>query len=977
MISSPATNINLNEIFVKKRSGERVPVSFDKVLKRLQILTNQLQPSLKNVSVSVVAREVCSKIYPEVTTEVLDIFSAETASSMSTIHPEYLDLAARIVVSNHHKKNPKTFSETMLALSRAPDTRSDSFASLVSHEVLSLSEKFAEEIEQEIDHARDYSFSYFGFLTLEKSYLLKTDGVCERPQHLWMRVALGLYGSDLKEAFRMYHELSQKCYVHATPTLFNSGTPRNQLASCFLVGNPGDSIQGIFDSLGQCAEISKSSGGIGINIHDIRSKGARIHGTNGTSNGIVPMLRVFNDTARYVDQGGGKRNGSFAIYLEPWHPDIEDFLNLRKNHGDEAMRARDLFYGLWIPDLFMRRVESNGLWTLMDPASCPGLADVHGAEFDELYLSYETAGRGKKVMEAQTLWRLILQSQRETGTPYMLYKDACNFKSNQKNLGTIRSSNLCTEIIEYSDKDETAVCNLASISLPAVLFRPRRFADSQKIRLISTKNSESLLAADFLRRCCELDKVAPESVEIVELISENDMANYKLDAAEKSLHSLDSITFPCLEVDGEYVGGYRELLNAFGYKIDYKKLEHIARSVTRNLNRAIDVTMYPTPQTRNSNLRHRPIGIGVQGLADVFMTCRVPFDSEEAKEINRYIFETIYYGAMSESCLLAEERDKAVAELEKIGENIEDSRLIYSRDYWESVLTTADAAEKKEEIFDLLQRIQWKQDVDWKETTGKYSTFDSSPLASGKFQFDLWNEHSATRGVLQSVSGSSAASEGGGGVGSGDLKTNRYDWDLLRCRVKTSGTRNSLLVAPMPTASTSQILGNNECIEPITSNLYLRRTLAGEFVVINRQLIDDLVVLGLWNVEMKEKLLYYEGSVAEIHEIPSFLRSLYRTVWEISQRVIIDMAADRGRFVCQSQSMNLFLAAPTQTQLTSMHFYAWKKLLKTGMYYLRTKPASKATMFTLSAETYAAGSGAASGKQQDPGDPGECISCSA
>jgi ribonucleoside-diphosphate reductase alpha subunit len=739
-------------------------------------------------------------------------------------------------------------------------------------------------------------------------------------------------------------------YIHATPTLFNAGTPQNQLASCFLLGGVEDSIEGIFKSLGQCAQISKHSGGIGMNIHDIRSKGMSIHGTNGVSNGIVPMLRVFNDTARYVDQGGGKRNGSFAVYIEPWHPDILDFLSLRKNHGDESMRARDLFYALWIPDLFMERVEGNQKWTLMDPSQCPGLADCHGEAFTQLYTQYEREGKGLMEIDAMELFKAVVQSQRETGTPYMLYKDSCNSKSNQQNLGTIRSSNLCTEIIEYSSKDETAVCNLASISLPAFLERKKSLEETDCIRVTTVNGCFYCdLAKHLLKKLCSESGLEFDKIVFIEtLVSEDEKKAFveKMDE--------EKVSFPYVVINGRHIGGYTQLLGLYGFQLNYYKIVEIAKSLTRNLNQAIDRTFYPTPQTRCSNLRHRPIGIGVQGLSDVFMAQRVPFDSDEAKEINRCIFESIYFGAMTASLELAIERDEAVATLKAGCPEMSDSRRIYSMDFWKDEVAKRRlfASEEEKVLFlkeneDLLRRIAWDEHVDWKEgPTGAYSSFQGSPLSQGKFQFDMWPEDDPSFRL-------------------------HFDWDSLRSLILKHGVRNSLLIAPMPTASTSQILGNNECFEPITANIYLRRTLAGEFILVNRFLIDDLMALGLWNSTMKDRILVDEGSIQGLSELPESIKKLYKTVWEISQKVIIDMAAERGRFICQSQSMNLFLAAPTTSQLISMHFYAWKRHLKTGMYYLRTKPASKATMVTLSAEKYG------STNVQVSSSPEECLSCSA
>lgn len=953
--SLPTTKSSI-QMFVTKRDGTTVPVSFDKILRRLQILAHERTPPLSQVNVFNVAKEVCSQIYDHVTTEELDIFSATVSSSMSTTHPEYLDLASRIVISNHQKKNKYTFVETMTFFSQKKTALGET-ASMVSQELIEFVTEHSSVLENAIDYERDYDFTYFGFCTLEKSYLLKTTLedkvtiVSERPQHLWMRVAIGLYGKDLKNVLRVYDELSRRLYIHATPTLFNAGTPQNQLASCFLLGGVEDSIEGIFKSLGQCAQISKYSGGIGMNIHDIRSKGMPIHGTNGSSNGIVPMLRVFNDTARYVDQGGGKRNGSFAVYIEPWHPDILDFLNLRKNHGDESMRARDLFYALWIPDLFMKRVGQNQKWTLMDPSQCPGLADCFGETFDELYTRYEKEGRGLMEIDALELFKSVVTSQRETGTPYMLYKDSCNSRSNQQNLGTIRSSNLCTEIIEYSSKDETAVCNLASISLPAFLERKHRLDETDRIEVTSIHGCFYCdLTKSLLKKLC-----LESGLEFEKIVSLTTLAS---DVEKKAfIEKVDEekVSFPFIVVNGRHIGGYTQLLGRYGFQLNYEKLVDIAKSLTRNLNQAIDRTFYPTPLTRCSNLRHRPIGIGVQGLADVFMAQRVPFDSDEAKEINRRIFESIYFGAMTASLELAIERDEAVATLKASCPEICDSRRIYSLDFWkEEVVTQKKFATEEEKVSflkdkeELLCRIAWDKDVDWKEgPTGAYSSFQGSPLSQGKFQFDMWPEDPFFK--------------------------LHFDWESLRSMIVKHGVRNSLLIAPMPTASTASILGNNECFEPVTANIYLRRTLAGEFVLVNKYLIEDLTALGLWNSTMKDQILVYEGSIQGLSELPETIKKLYKTVWEISQKVIIDMAAERGRFICQSQSMNLFLASPTTSQLISMHFYAWKKGLKTGMYYLRTKPASKATMATLSAEKY----GSTNFQLPSSDEREECMNCSA
>lgn len=748
---------------VIKRNGKKETVKFDKITARIQKLSYGLSPL---VDVIEVTKKVIEGIYDGVTTTELDNLAAETAASLTTKHPDYALLASRIAVSNLHKNTEKSFSATMRRLHQYTDSATGRKMPLLADDVMEIIEANAELLDSSIIYDRDFGFDYFGFKTLEKSYLLRIDGViAERPQHMYMRVSIGIHKEDIESAIETYNLMSERWFTHATPTLFNAGTPKPQMSSCFLLTMKDDSIDGIYDTLKQTAKISQSAGGIGLSIHNVRATGSYIGGTNGTSNGIIPMLRVFNDTARYVDQGGGKRKGAFAIYLEPWHADIESFLDLRKNHGKEELRARDLFYALWISDLFMKRVEQNGEWSLFCPNEAPGLGDSFGDEFEALYQRYEQEGRARKVIKAQDLWFAILEAQIETGTPYMLYKDAANRKSNQQNLGTIRSSNLCTEILEYTSADEVAVCNLASLALP-------RFVNEGKF--------------------------------------------------------------------------------------DFDKLYEVTYQVTRNLNRIIDNNYYPVPEAKRSNLRHRPIGLGVQGLADVFILLRLPFESELAKVLNKNIFETIYFAAMTAS------KDMAIEQ-------------------------------------------------------GAYETFPGSPLSKGQFQFDLWNVQ----------------------------PSNRYDWNALRAEVMKHGVRNSLLVAPMPTASTSQILGNNECFEPYTSNIYVRRVLSGEFIIVNKHLLKDLVQLGLWNDTMKNKIISANGSIQHINEIPADIKALYKTVWEIKQRHLIDMAADRGAFICQSQSLNLFVDNPTVAKLTSMHFYAWKVGLKTGMYYLRTQAAAQAVQFTV------------------------------
>lgn len=749
--------------YVIKRNGKQESVKFDKVTARIRKLSYGLSPLVNAIDV---AKKTIDGIYAGVPTTELDSLAAETAASLTIVHPDYAILASRIAVSNLHKSTEKSFSATMKSLHTYVDNATGKVMPLIADDVMDIIEKNADILDSSIIYARDYTFDYFGFKTLERSYLLKVNGIIvERPQQMYMRVAVGIHKEDIDSVIETYHLMSERWMTHATPTLFNAGTPKPQMSSCFLLTMKEDSIDGIYDTLKQTAKISQSAGGIGLAIHNVRATGSYIGGTNGTSNGIVPMLKVFNDTARYVDQGGGKRKGAFAIYLEPWHADVFDFLDLRKNHGKEEMRARDLFYALWICDLFMKRVEEGGDWSLFCPHECPGLSDCWGEEFETLYHTYEEEGKAKRTIKAQELWFAILQSQTETGTPYMLYKDSANRKSNQQNLGTIKSSNLCTEIMEYTSPDEVAVCNLASLALP-------RFV-----------------------------------------------------------------------TDGQF---------------DFDRLYEVTYQVTKNLNKVIDNNYYPVKEAENSNVKHRPIGIGVQGLADVFIMLRLPFESDLAKILNKNIFEAIYFAAMTASKDLAQE-------------------------------------------------------------LGSYASYEGSPVSKGTFQYDMW----------------------------GVTPSDRWNWDELKEEVAKYGIRNSLLLAPMPTASTSQIFGNNECFEPYTSNIYTRRVLSGEFIVVNKHLLKDLVSLGLWNNTMKNNIIAANGSIQHIPEIPADIRELYKTVWEIKQRNLIDMSADRGAYICQSQSLNLFVDTPSTSKLTSMHFYAWKKGLKTGMYYLRSQAATQAFQFTV------------------------------
>ena len=792
-------------MFVLKRDGRKEAVKFDKITARIQKLCYGFSDL---VDPTAVAMKVIEGIYEGVTTSELDNLAAEVSASMTTRHPDYALLASRISVSNLHKDTKKSFSETMKDLYDFVNPKTGKKAPLIADDVIKIIKKNAELLDSTIIYDRDFGYDYFGFKTLERSYLLRLNGkIAERPQHMLMRVAIGIHKEDIQSAIETYELMSQKYFTHATPTLFNAGTPKPQMSSCFLLTMKEDSIDGIYDTLKQCAKISQSAGGIGLSIHNVRATGSYIRGTNGTSNGIVPMLRVFNDTARYVDQGGGKRKGSFAIYLEPWHADVFEFLDLRKNHGKEEMRARDLFFALWTPDLFMQRVKEDAEWTLMCPNECPGLADTYGKDFEKLYKKYEKAGKGRKTIRARELWEKVVESQVETGTPYMLYKDACNEKSNQKNLGTIRSSNLCTEIIEYTAPDEVAVCNLASIALPMYI------------------NEET---------------------------------------------------------------------NTF----DHEKLYNITRVITKNLNKVIDRNYYPVAEAKNSNMRHRPVGLGVQGLADTFIKLRLPFDSAEAKALNEEIFETIYFAALTSSMETAKEE-------------------------------------------------------------GAYQTYEGSPISQGLFQHNLWGKKD------EDLSG-------------------RWAWGELRTQIKEHGVRNSLLLAPMPTASTSQILGNNECFEPYTSNIYTRRVLSGEFVVVNKHLLLDLVKLGLWNDEMKNEIIKANGSIQAIDSIPENIKAIYKTVWEIKMKDIIDMSADRGHFIDQSQSLNLFIDQPNMGKITSMHFYAWEKGLKTGMYYLRTKAATQAIQFTVQKQAKSQLEPVVAGKEEYTAEeaiacsidnPDDCIAC--
>jgi ribonucleoside-diphosphate reductase subunit M1 len=871
-----------NIMKVQKRNGDMEDVSFDKILKRIQLLCQGVEfPEKLSIDPTIIAQKVCSEIYDGVTTTTLDELSYQIAIALYSQHPQYATLASRICISNHHKHTSDTFSDVIETLFEH---------NIIQEYLYDLVMDHKNTLDNSIVHLRDYDLDFFGFKTLEKSYLLKVDKqLVERPQYLFMRVALCIHRDNIVNAIETYNYLSKKEFIHATPTLFNAGTKREQLASCFLLAMKEDSVDGIFDTLKDCATISKYSGGIGLHIHNIRANNSFIRGTNGYSNGIVPMLRVFNDTARYIDQGGGKRNGSFAIYLEPWHADICEFLELKKNHGNEMERARDLFYALWIPDLFMKRVEQNGIWTLFCPDKCKGLSDVYGEDFEELYTKYERLGFGVRTMNAQEIWFAILTSQIETGTPYMLYKDACNQKSNQNNLGTIKSSNLCTEVVQYSDKHETAVCNLASISLPCCLVE----TDVSDLKL-TIYSKPGCCYCQYAKQLCKSKNINYIDKHYTDILINGEIPY--------------GITFPKIYNQGNIlIGGYTELANYLCPSYDYQKLSKLAGILTQNLNKVIDYNFYPIKETWNSNKKHRPIGIGVQGLANVFYEMKISFDSREAKDVNKKIFESIYYGSLQASMELAKYREEKMLLLKTgMGQ--------YGSNPNADFISSDKLFKYREEMKPL------QEELDRDEYLGTYSSYIGSPLYHGKLQFDLWDEV---------------------------VDNSLHNWDYLREEIKRYGIRNSLLVAPMPTASTSQILGNYECIEPVMSNIYSRRVLAGEFTVINEYLVKELLLYGFWNEDMKNKVIVNEGSVQNIRDIPLFIRDRYKTAWEIKQKDIIDMSVDRGQFICQSQSLNLFVKAPNFKVLSSMHFYSWKKGLKTGMYYLRTRPSSNAIQFTV------------------------------
>lgn len=898
--------MNTNELYVRKRNGNLEEVSFDKILRRIKKLSSINNKEL-NINFTKLAMKIIDQLYDNINTSEIDDLTAEQCASMSTKHMDYEILASRIMISNHHKNTDEDFYNIVDKLYNFKDINNE-HKPLISGTLHSVVKDNSELIQSKLNFNRDYKLDYFGFKTLEKAYLLKVNGtIIERPQHMWMRVAIGIHRKDIRSAIETYHLMSNKYFTHATPTLFNSGTPNPQMSSCYLLGMEDDSIKGIYNTLSDCASISKWAGGIGLHIHNIRSKGSQIRGTNGVTDGLVPMLRVFNSTARYVNQSG-KRNGSFAMYLEPWHADVLDFLELKKNHGDEELKARDLFYALWIPDLFMKRVKENSTWTLMCPDKCRGLSDVYGEEFEKLYTKYEDENLGAKTLNARDLWIKILDSQIETGTPYMLYKDAANNKSNQKNIGTIKSSNLCTEIMEYSDDKETAVCNLASISLP-MFVEPSETGHIKNVKLYTKTNCNYCKIAKKLLKRYSIDYTCEVLDNEVERHSKYDELNKMLDNNSK----INSV--PQIFINDKHIGGTNELINYIKPVFNYEKLHEVAKVVTINLNKVIDVNYYPTEKTRRSNFKHRPIGIGVQGLADVFAKMYVSFTSDEANKINEHIFETIYNSACETSMEIAQERLEPMKELSEA----------YNRGEFKFVSNDCECREYiykdnvSQEILFLLDKYKPIYNEIMNNVGGAYSTFKGSPASKGQLQFDLWNAE----------------------------PSNRYNWQELKNNIMKYGMRNSLLVAPMPTASTSQILGNNECFEPFTSNIYLRRTLAGEFIVINKHLMKDLNNFGLWNEDVKNSIILHKGSLQQLTHLPKFIRDTYKIVWEMPMKQIINMAHTRSKYICQSQSMNLWMENPTYDKITAMHFYAWGKGLKTGIYYLRTKAKAAAQQFTI------------------------------
>jgi ribonucleoside-diphosphate reductase alpha subunit len=913
--------LNISEMKVIKRDGRCVDVSFDKILNRVKILGREFNV---NINFSSLVMKVIDQLYNNIPTKQIDELTAEQCASLITQHPDYSILASAIVVSNHQKCTLNSFSETMHSLYNFMDIHGN-ISPLISDNLYTISQQYTNEIELMIDYRRDYLIDFFGFKTLERSYLMSINKIIiERPQHMWMRVAIGIHGDNLQKIKITYDLLSNKFFTHATPTLFNAGTCRPQLSSCYLLSMEDDSIDGIYNTLKDCAKISKWAGGIGLHIHNVRGSGSHIRGTNGTSNGIIPMLRVFNMTARYVDQGGGKRNGSFAIYIEPWHSDIFDFLNLRKNHGEEEMRCRDLFLALWIPNLFMERVKKGGDWSLFCPNICPGLADCYGNDFKSLYERYENENKALQTIKARDLWFKILDAQMETGTPYMLFKDAINEKSNQKNIGVIKSSNLCTEIVQYSSPEETSVCNLASIALNKFVYSNFEY----KTAKIYTKNNCGF--------CVKAKLVLKQNNILYEEISldDDDMRLEFYNTMRELGFNINSV--PQIYIDDNYIGGYDELCVNITPIFHYDKLHEVAKIITENLNKIIDINFYPTEKTLLSNMLHRPIGIGVQGLADVFFLMNIPFHSNEAIEINKLIFETIYNAALEKSMEMAIERreqltplfswlsyyynsDKGFYYILEQREKIQLTGRLYNKDI---ILSDIDMNKIYHTYKPTASEIFGVSNNRTQNLLGAYSSFEGSPAANGILQYDMWNI----------------------------TPSNRYNWQELKDNIMLNGIRNSLLIAPMPTASTSQILGNNECFEPLTSNIYTRRTLAGEFVIVNKYLMNDLIKIGKWNETIKNNIIENKGSVQQLGFLSQELKDKYKIIWEIPMKHLIDMSRDRGAYICQSQSLNLWMEDPDYKSLTSMHFYSFNAGLKTGLYYLRRKPKHEAQQFTIEPE---------------------------
>jgi ribonucleoside-diphosphate reductase alpha subunit len=952
-------------MYVKKRSGEREEMSFDKIIQRIKKLSFFENMDIRplNVNAADLTRKVIEQLYDDIETHKIDELTSEICASMATKHIDYATMASRILISNHHKDTKYTFADSMDKLYTFKDIHNKQ-TPLISKEVYDISQKYSELIEEHIDYSKDYLFDYFGFKTLERAYLMRVNGVIvERPQHMWMRVSIGIHGEKMDRVFETYNAMSDKYFTHATPTLFNSGTPRPQMSSCYLIAMEDDSIKGMYNTLGDCAAISKWSGGIGLHIHNIRGEGSHIRGTNGKSNGIVPLLKVFNSTARHVNQGG-KRNGFFAIYLEPWHPDIENFLQMRKNHGDEEMKARDLFYALWIPDLFMERVANNQNWTLMCPDQCPGLSDVYGNEFKQLYERYEKEQKGNKTISARKLWFELLDSQIETGTPYMLYKDRANQRSNQKNIGTIKSSNLCTEILEYSNDKETAVCNLASIGLSKFVERVDPKSDQfNDIKIYSRDGCVYCKLAKY-----ELDKngISYTEIDVSDDVTRKQHYEEWSSQTGKSINSVPQIWF-----GDKHIGGYEELLNVVQPTFNFEKLYTMTRIITRNLNSIIDKNFYPTDKTYRSNMYHRPIGIGVQGLADAFVMMNIPFDSPVAQKLNKDIFKTIYYASLKESNAISKERSDMFRPI------FEDVNSVEFNNFKQQISEDKVDARLKEDSFRYYTHTESGERLFYNEAIGylndygythpkdvleqgdgavrnldligSYSSFIGSPASEGILQYDMWKK---------------SAEDDDDGV--------HYDWETLKQDIKKYGLRNSLLLAPMPTASTSQILGNNECFEPFTSNIYMRRTLAGNFMVVNKYLISELSAIGMWNEDVKNNIIFNKGSIQYIDDIPKCLKEKYKIVWEIPMRSLIDMAATRGMYICQSQSMNLWMEEATYEKLTAMHMYAWKKGLKTGIYYLRTKAKAAAQQFTIDPSLKNKNKSKAQTEDDDEG----CLMCS-